>query len=89
MCFSKVDRYFDAPFNHSDASQSNKSVIAANPAKFTCACCDFSELEKSLPSGIDEKTAVTKWTGESMDIEMAINGLLSATHRKREGEAWA
>jgi hypothetical protein len=32
FCFSKVDRYFDAPFNRSD-----KFVIADNPAKFTCA----------------------------------------------------
>jgi hypothetical protein len=71
LCFSKVDRYFDSPFNRSE-----DFVIAANPANFTCACCDFSELEKSLPSGIDEKTAVTKWTGESMDIGMAIDGLL-------------
>jgi hypothetical protein len=76
LCFSKADRYFDAPFNRSE-----DFVIAANPAKFTCACCDFSELEKSLPSGIDEKTAVTKWTGESMDVGMAIDGLLSAGKR--------
>jgi hypothetical protein len=80
LCFSKVDRYFDAPFNRSE-----DFVIAANPARFTCACCDFSELEKSLPSGIDEKTAVTKWTGESMDVGMAIDGLLSAANSKRGG----
>jgi hypothetical protein len=30
LCFSKVDRYFDAPFN-----RSKDFVIAANPAKFT------------------------------------------------------
>lgn len=76
LCFSKVDRYFDAPFNRSE-----DFVIAANPAKFTCACCDFSELEKGLPSGIDEKTAMTKWTGESMDVGMAIDGLLSAGNK--------
>ena len=63
LCFSKVDRYFDSPFN-----RSKDFVIAANPAKFTCACCDFSELEKALPRAIDEKTAVTKWMGESMDV---------------------
>jgi hypothetical protein len=80
LCFSKVDRYFDAPFNRSE-----DFVIAANPANFTCACCDFSALEKSLPSGIDEKTAVTKWAGESMDIGMAIDGLLSATNRNSGG----
>ena len=76
LCFSKVDRYF---------SRTEDYVIAANPAKFTCACCDFSELEKGLPSGIDEKTAVTKWAGESMDIGMAIDGLLSATNKNSGG----
>jgi len=73
LCFSKVDCYFDAPFH-----RSNDFVIAANPAKFTCACCDFSELEKALPGDIDDKTAVTKWTGESMDVGMAVDGLLRA-----------
>lgn len=73
LCFSKVDRYFDAPFNRSE-----DFVIAANPAKFTCACCNFSELEKALPSTITEKTAVTKWLGESMDEGLAVGGLLSA-----------
>jgi hypothetical protein len=73
LCFSKVDRYFDSPFNRSE-----DFVIAANPAKFSCACCDFSEVEKNLPSGIDEKTAVTKWDDEAMDLGMAVDGLLSA-----------
>ena len=77
LCFSKVDRYFDSPFN-----RSKNFEIAANPAKFTCACCDFSELEKTLPSAIDEKTAVTKWTGEGMDVGVAIDGLLSAGKKK-------
>jgi hypothetical protein len=27
---------------------------------------------------IDKRTAVTKWAGESMDVGMAIDGLLSA-----------
>lgn len=80
LCFSKVDRYFDAPFNRSE-----DFVIAANPAKFTCACCDESKFEEALPSAIDEKTAVTKWSGESMDIGMAIDGLLSVTNRKSGG----
>ncbi|MFT4906237.1 MAG: hypothetical protein ACI978_000297 [Oleispira sp.] len=89
LCFSKVDRYFDSPFNRSE-----DFVIAANPAKFTCACCDdsvleASELEKAVPRtifhAIDVKTAVTKWAGESMDIGMAIDGLLSATNRKSGG----
>jgi hypothetical protein len=55
-------------------------VIAANPAKFNCACCDFSELEKTLneevSEPITEKTAVTKWLGERMDLSMAVDGLM-------------
>jgi hypothetical protein len=81
LCFSKVDRYFDAPFQCTE-----DFVIAANPAKFTCACCDEFKFEEALPSAIDEKTAVTKWSGESMDIGMAIDGLLSVTNRKSGGE---
>jgi hypothetical protein len=84
LCFSKVDRYFDAPFNRSE-----DFVIAANPAKFTCACCEPSDLSKTLPrliyNSIDENTAVTKWAGEGMDLGMAIDGLLSATNRKSGG----
>ncbi len=75
LCFSKVDRYFDAPFNRSD-----EFVIAANPAKFTCACCDSSVLEKALlPAiyhSINANTAVTGWQGEHMDLSMAIDGLI-------------
>ncbi len=75
LCFSKVDRYFDAPFNRSD-----KFVIAANPAKFTCACCDSLVLEKALlPSiyrSINASTAVTGWQGEHMDLSMALDGLI-------------
>lgn len=82
LCFSKVDRYFDAPFNRSEDFSNNQSVIAANPAKFTCACCDSTELGKNIPrliyNAIDKKTAVTKWAGESMDLGMAIDGLLAA-----------
>ena len=78
LCFSTVDRYFDSPFNHS-----KDFVIAPNPAKFTCACCDDSVLEKTLPraiyDGIDEKTAVTKWLGEQMDLGMVIEGLIRAS----------
>jgi hypothetical protein len=81
LCFSKEDRYFDSPFN-----RTKDFVIAANPAKFTCACCDESVLdaqvlENSVPRtifhAIDKNTAVTKWAGEGMDIGMAIDGLLS------------
>ncbi|MEH6451192.1 MAG: DUF222 domain-containing protein [Oleispira sp.] len=76
LCFSKVDRYFDSPFN-----RSKDFVIAANPAKFTCACHSFSELEKTLndelSEPITEKTAVTKWTGERMDLSMTIEGLMN------------
>ena len=64
----------------------DEHVIAANSAKFTCACCDSTELGKTIPrliySSIDERTAVTKWAGESMDVGMAIDGLLS-TSKKR------
>jgi hypothetical protein len=76
LFFSKVDRYFDSPFN-----RSKDFVIAANPAKFTCACHSFSELEKTLndemSEPITEKTAVTKWTGERMDLSMTIEGLMN------------
>jgi len=75
LCFSKVDRYFDAPFNRSD-----EFVIAPNPATFTCACCDASVLEKALlPSiyhSINANTAVTGWLGEQMDLSMAVDGLI-------------
>jgi hypothetical protein len=78
LCFSTVDRYFDSPF-----SRSKDFVIAANPAKFTCACCDFSEFEKRLADDVSEtitaQTAVTKWTGERMDLSMAVDGLLWAS----------
>ena len=76
LCFSKVDRYFDSPFN-----RSKDFVIAANPAKFTRACHSFSELEKTLndklSDPITEKTAVTKWTGERMDLSKMIDGLMN------------
>jgi len=76
LCFSKVDRYFDLPFN-----RSKDFVIAANPAKFTCACHRFSELEKTLNDELSEpitaQTAVTKWAGEMMDLSMTIEGLLN------------
>ena len=62
---------------------SDDFVIAANPAKFICACCDSAELGKTIPrliyNAIDEKTAVTKWAGESMDLGMAIDGLLNTS----------
>ena len=80
LCFSKVDRYFDAPFNRSE-----DFVIAVNPAKFTCACCDPVKFEETLPRTIDEKTAVTKWAEESMDLGMAVNGLLNTGKRWKHG----
>lgn len=84
LCFSKVDRYFDSPF-----SRTEDYVIAANPAKFTCACCNSSDLGKTIPrliyNSIDEKTAVTRWAGEGMDIGMAIVGLLSTSKKGRIG----
>jgi hypothetical protein len=33
-------------------------------------------------NAIDEKTAVTKWAGESMDVGMAIDGLLKAGKKR-------
>jgi hypothetical protein len=84
LYFSKVDRYFDAPFSRTD-----DYVIAANPAKFTCACCESSDLSKTLLSliynSIDEKTAVTKWAGEGMDLGMAVDGLLNTGKRWKNG----
>jgi len=84
LCFSKVDRYFDSPFN-----RSKDFVIAANPAKFTCACHSFSEFEKTLDDElsepITEKTAVTKWAGERMDLGMTIEGLLNASKGRGAG----
>ena len=86
LCFSKVDRYFDTPFNRTSNNKNEEYVIAANPAKFPCACCDPAELGKTIPrliyNSIDEKTAVTKWAGESMDVGMAIDGLLSASKKR-------
>jgi hypothetical protein len=82
LCFSKVDRYFYSPFN-----RSKDFVIAGNPAKFTCACHSFAELEKTLNNElsepITEKTVVTKWTGERMDLSMTIDGLLNASKSRR------
>lgn len=58
-------------------------MIARNAAQFTCACCDDTVLQKSLPKaiydGIDERTAVTKWQGERMDLGMAVEGLIGAS----------
>jgi hypothetical protein len=94
LCFSKVDRYFDAPFNRLSCVKEKDYIIAANPAKFTCACCDDSVetnqlLEKAIPSPIfhkiDNSTAVTKWAGERMDLGMAIEGLLNAVQRRGHG----
>ncbi|MBL4797847.1 MAG: DUF222 domain-containing protein [Oleispira sp.] len=83
LCFSTMDRYFDAPFNRPPLRSKEDQVIARNPAKFTCACCDESVLEPSLPrgifEGIDENTAVTKWLGEGMDLGLAVEGLLWAS----------
>jgi hypothetical protein len=88
LCFSTVERYFDAPFNRPPLRSNEDQVIARNPARFTCACCDGgsesqlngSELKQALPGGIfegiDAHTAVTKWAGERMDLGMAVEGLL-------------
>ena len=81
LCFSTVDRYFNAPFNRPPLKNKEDQVIARNPATFTCACCGFDELQKTLPVTIDKNTAVTKWAGESMDLGMAIEGLLGVSGR--------
>jgi hypothetical protein len=36
-------------------------------------------LDVELSEPITEKTAVTKWAGERMDLGMAIEGLLNAS----------
>ncbi len=98
LCFSKVERYFDAPFNRAsnirNINNDEESLIPANPATFTCACCDSSnqhknvadELAKIIPNAvfnsINANTAVTKWAGERLDVGMAIDGLLSAKRRE-------
>lgn len=87
LCFSKIEKFWNAPFNR---SKQDKNIIAANPATFTCACCDSSaidsELKDAIPNeiyhSIDEKTAVTKWAGEQMDLGMAIDGLLGASKKR-------
>ena len=86
LCFSKVEKYWNAPFNR---LQRDKNIIVANPAPFTCACCDSSEIASELKGAIpnefyhsiDEKTAVVKWAGEQMDLGMAIEGLLSVNRQ--------
>ncbi len=82
LCFSKVDQYFNSPVSRISNTDNQDQLIPVNPAKFTCACCDHTELANSLPSSlynaIDTKTAVTKWTGESLDVSLAIDCLLSA-----------
>jgi hypothetical protein len=84
LCFSKVEKYWKAPFN-----QKADTIIANNPAEFTCAHCQEYEqtedlkdsLKQAIPKDIhqtiNEKTAVTKWAGEQMDISMTIDGLLN------------
>ena len=84
LCFSKVEKYWKAPFN-----QKADTIIANNQAEFTCAHCQEYEqtedlkdslkqaIAKDIHQTINEKTAVTKWAGERMDLSMAIDGLLN------------
>ena len=84
LCFSKVEKYWKAPFN-----QKADTIIANNPAEFTCAHCQEYEqtedlkdslkqaIAKDIHQTINEKTAVTKWAGEQMDMSMTIDGLLN------------
>jgi hypothetical protein len=62
---------------------------AANPTKFTCAYHSFSELvntlDVELSEPITEKTAVTKWAGERMDLGVTIEGLLNASKWRGAG----
>ncbi len=64
LCFSKVEKYFNSPVRHIPNKDNNDQLIHANPAKFNCACCDHTDLSKTIPSAIykaiDAKTAVTK-----------------------------
>lgn len=94
LCFSKIEKFCKAPFNR---SPQDKNIIAANPAIFTCACCDSSAIGSELDSErsselkgaitneiyhtIDEKTAVTKCEGEQMDLGMAIDGSLGVNRQ--------
>ena len=84
LCFSKVEKYWKAPFN-----QKADTIIANNQAEFTCAHCQEYEqtedlkdslkqaIAKDIHQTINEKTAVTKWAGEQMDMSMTIDGLLN------------
>jgi hypothetical protein len=86
LCFSKIEKFCKAPFNR---SPQDKNIIAANPAIFTCACCDSSAIGSELKGAItneiyhtiDEKTAVTKCEGEQMDLGMAIDGSLGVNRQ--------
>ena len=84
LCFSTMEDDLNSPINCFAKTGSPKHVIAPNPATFTCACCDFSEFEKRLADDVSEvitaQTAVTKWTGERMDLNMAMDGLLWASY---------
>lgn len=85
LCFSKVDQYFNSPMSRFSNKDNKDQLIPVNPAKFTCACCDHTDLAKSIPNciynAIDAKTAVTKWTGESLDVSLAIDCLLSSGNK--------
>lgn len=55
-----------------------ESVIEANP---TFPVHSNTELPWSICRNIGIKTAITRWLGERMDLEMAVDGLLSKTYR--------
>ena len=85
LCFSKVDPYFNSPVRRISNKDNKDQRIHANPTQFSCAYCDHTDLAKAIPSAIykaiDAKTAVTKWTGESLDVGLAIDCLLSAGNK--------
>lgn len=55
-----------------------ESIIEANPA---CPNRNCTELPWSICKDIGIKTAITHWLGERMDLEMAVDGLMSKTYR--------
>ena len=55
-----------------------ESVIEANP---TFRVHSSTELPWSICKNMGIKTAITRWLGEHMDLEMAVNGLLYKTYR--------
>jgi hypothetical protein len=81
LCFSTIDPYYQSTLGRHDNYE-----ISRNPSKFTCACHGFEafedELKACLDNSINEQTAVTRWTGEQMDLSMTVEGLWNASHTR-------